>query len=651
MSTPLLEEVESIFLPDGPLAQRFAGYEYRPQQLEMAVGIARALTRADGARHCLVEAGTGVGKTVAYLIPAVLWAKTGKRVVISTHTINLQGQLVGKDIPLVQSVLEEHPFKAVLVKGRSNYLCRMELDNALGDILSQNDPDFEKLRKWVAETETGDVAELPFAFQHWGEVCSNQDTCRHNECHYCDTCFYYRVRREAACADIIAVNHSLFFSDLSIKLEDPKSGVLPKYDAVIFDEAHHLEDIAGKTFGVELTNVRANWLLNRVGRMRGVSIPTSGLEAIKSANDAIFQACALFPKQEFFLEELLNGTYAKHILGSAGEMSSLLDNLNRELAAQQEHADPDLKERIMGYRRVCGRIREDLDMLFFRDEENYFKWGDKPSGSRFIQCCLHTTPIDVSRMLKDRLWKGVDSAVLTSATLSNSGGFEYMKSRLGVEDAVELVLDSPFDFETQALLYVPVDLEFPSEREDYASEVASRIEEILRLSQGRAFVLFTSYRMLNAVHARLTDAGLPFRLLRQGEMSNDRLLREFRKDGRACLFGVHSFWEGVDVKGEALSCVIIDKLPFAVPDSPVHKARVEALKAAGEDWFRAYAMPQAQIRLKQGFGRLIRTQTDRGVVCILDSRLMKRQYGAEFLRHLPRSRRTVKLTDVEEFFE
>ena len=557
--------------------------------------------------------------------------------------------MVGKDIPLVQSVMEEYPFKAVLVKGRSNYLCRMELDYALENIIYQNDPHFDRLRAWMGKTETGDVSELEFAFPHWGEVCSNQDTCRHQECRQYDNCFYYRIRREAASADIIAVNHSLFFSDLGIKLEDPKSGVLPRYDAVIFDEAHHLEDIAGKTFGVELSNMRVNWLLNRVGRLRDASVSAGQLQAIKAANDAIFQACAIVPKQEFFLEDLLLGTYGQTVLGAANEMINLLDDLNREISVQESGADPDLKERIQGYRRVCGRIREDMNLLFFREEENYFKWCDKPVGSRFVQCCLHMTPIDVSRILKERLWESVDGTVLTSATLSNSGGFEYIKSRLGLEEAIERVLDSPFDFENQTLIYVPADLEPPSESEAYADAVSSRIGEILEISGGRAFVLFTSYRMLNAVHGRLADR-LPFKLLRQGEMSNEQLLRAFRKDRSACLFGVHSFWEGVDVKGETLSCVIIDKLPFAVPDNPVNKARVDALKAAGRDWFTDYAMPQAQIRLKQGFGRLVRTKNDRGVVCILDSRLLKKYYGAEFLRVLPRAKRTSNIENIKEFF-
>lgn len=650
MPASILDETHEILGREGLFARRFPGYEYRPQQLEMADAVARALIHLDGVKHCLVEAGTGVGKTVAYLVPAVLWAKSaGKQVVVSTHTINLQGQLVGKDIPAVQEVMAEHPFKAVLMKGRANYLCRVELDYALQNILSTTDSGFDKLREWARTTETGDVSELDFQFSRWSEVCSNQDTCRHQECPRFQSCFYYRMRREAASAHIIAVNHALFFSDLAIKLEDPKSGVLPKYDAVIFDEAHHLEDAASKTFGVEMTNVRVNWLLNRVTRLRGAQVPAGQIQAIKTANDTIFSACAEYPKQEFFLDELLTGSRADQVANSAGEMIALLDNLNREMSALEADADPETRERIQGYRRVCGHIREDLDLLFFRQPQNYFKWCDKPTGSRLVKCCLHMTPIDVSRILGDALWKRVDTAVLTSATLSNSGGFDYIKSRLGLDAGVEELLDSPFHFESQALLYVPEDLDFPSESEGYAGAVASRIARILELSGGRAFVLFTSYRMLNAVHDRLRGV-LPFKLLKQGEMANERLLAEFRKDGQACLFGVHSFWEGVDVKGEALSCVIIDKLPFAVPDNPVHKARVDALTEAGEDWFVAYAMPQAQIRLKQGFGRLIRTKADRGVVAILDSRLLKKRYGAEFLRHLPPCRRTTRLEDVEEFF-
>ncbi len=648
MSLHIIHEIESIFRPGGPLSNRLSDYEFRPQQLEMASAVAHAFLRCLGRRHCLVEAGTGVGKSMAYLIPSVLYARTGKQVVISTHTIALQNQLVEKDIPLVQSILPDHPFKAVLMKGRANYLCRVELDYALQDISHQGDPDFERLVEWVKNTETGDVSELDFNFKFWSEVCSNHDTCRHKDCRYKGECFYYAMRARAASAHLVIANHALFFSDLALKQESADSGVLPSYNAVVFDEAHHLEDSAAKTFGIEFSNVRLEWLLKRVAKLRDLQPAAGSLESIKRASDDIFNEFSRFPKQEFFFEEFLSASGNAKVTSNASNLIVLLDNLNRELAAIEEGADEDLKERISGYRRMCSRMKNDLHLFFYESDPNYIKWCDKPQGRKMVNCCLHTTPVDVSGILRNTLWDAVDSAILTSATLSNSGGFEYAKSRLGIDDTLEEVLDSPFDYQRQCLLYVPADLEFPSEKKEYADAVAERIRNILEMSKGRAFVLFTSYRMLNAVFDRL-QGRLPFKILKQGEKSNARLLSEFRHNDSSCLFGTHSFWEGVDVKGDSLTCVIIDKLPFSVPDSPINKARVDALIAAGRDWFKEYSVPQAQIRLKQGFGRLIRTKSDRGVVCIMDSRLVKKYYGKEFLQYLPKSRKTVNLDEVGEF--
>ena len=641
------EWIEQIIGEGGSLCRCCEDYEYRPQQIEMARGVAAALEMG---RHCLVEAGTGVGKTVAYLTPAIVHALRGKPVVISTHTINLQEQLVGKDIPLMRAAMPDTPFKAVLVKGRANYLCLWELDQARGDITLQGDPLFERILKWSEETQTGDVSELDFNFPSWGEICSNQDTCRHQQCHYFNRCHYYGMRARAAQADLIAVNHSLFFSDLALRLTDPKSAILPEYGAVIFDEAHHLEDVASKVFGVEFSNYRVQSILNRIRKRRDLAVTASQVGLIESANRLLFTLFQDVPRQEFFFHDAFTDRQRARLDEAASELVALLDGLNTQLSEQDTEGSDDLRHRIDGFRRILGRMKDDLVNLFFREHDNYFKWCEKPAGGRLVSCCLHLTPVDVSAALGDSLWDRADSAVLTSATLANSGGFTYIRSRLGLPDsAIELPLGSPFNFREQVLLYVPKDLEFPSEKPEYAEAVARRIEDIVRVSGGRAFLLFTSYRMLNAVYENL-NGRLPYRLLRQGDMSNDRLLDEFRSADNACLFGVHSFWEGVDVKGEKLSCVVIDKLPFAVPDSPINRARCDAITASGGDWFRDYAMPQAQIRLKQGFGRLVRTRTDRGVVAILDSRLLKKYYGKEFLRYLPKCRTTTGLEEVREFF-
>lgn len=640
------EQLPEILGENGRFAKRFDKFEYRPQQLAMAEAIAESMRTK---RHCLVEAGTGVGKTVAYLVPAVLHSRGGKRIVVSTHTINLQSQLMSKDIPLVQSVLDDMQFRAVLLKGRSNYLCLYELDQAAQSLHTQNDRTFAQLMGWSRETETGDISDLDFAYPDWFEVCSNQDTCRRQECSYYDRCFYYKLRQEAATADIILVNHSLFFSDLGIRMSEPRSGILPSYDMVIFDEAHHLEEVASKTFGVEFSNFRVNSLMSRLRKLRGVMLPDSLLKQIDSRNQEIFEGFSLTPRQDFFLSEALQSTAGAGIERSAKELVTLLDGLNVRLNEVDTEAQPELKDRLDGYRRMCGRMRDDLTDLFFRDQQDFVKWCDKSYGRKFVNCVLRSTPVCAADVLKDALWGGSVSCTLTSATLSNSGGFSYLRSRLGIGDAEEAVLGSPFDFGEQSLLYVPYDFDFPSNEDEYTAQVADRIKQIVQFSKGRAFLLFTSYRMLNAVYEKLGPE-LSYKLLKQGEKSNEKLLAEFIKSKTACLFGVHSFWEGVDVPGDALSCVIIDKLPFAVPDSPINKARTDAITKAGGDWFREFAMPQAQIRLKQGFGRLIRSKTDTGVVCIMDSRLLKKHYGKEFLRYLPPCAKTHKIEEVERWF-
>jgi ATP-dependent DNA helicase DinG len=643
----MIEEVRDLIGPAGRFARLCQGYEYRDEQLAMAEVVGDALAHK---QHALIEAGTGVGKTVAYLTPAILHSTDKKRVVIATHTINLQGQLVNKDIPLMREVMDKHPFKAVLMKGRGNFVCLRELDLAAESVLYDGDPTFAKLREWASKSKTGDIGELDFIFPDWHEVCSNPDTCRRHECpYYGDRCFYYGMRKLAEAADIIVVNHSLFFTDLGIRSVEPKSAIIPKYDAVIFDEAHHLEDVATDSFGIEFSNYRIPSFLNRLRKRREIAISAGEYKLIDDSNGELFDTFALLNKQEFFLDEVFEKADRDRLHSKVGDLLTMLEGLNTQLLDQDTEGNEMLKERIDGYKNMLGRIRGELRGLFFEDDPNFFRWCEKTSG-KFVSTQLHLSPISVAQILKDSLWGSVSSVICTSATLSNSGSFSYIKGRLGAPECVEQILGSPFDFMSQALLYVPDDLDQPSSEPDYVEALASRIREILLAANGRAFMLFTSYRMMNAVFERLVD-DLPFRLLRQGEMSNDRLIKEFREDENTCLLGVHSFWEGVDVKGERLSCVIIDKLPFAVPDSPTHKARCDQIERDGGNWFRDYAIPQAQIRLKQGFGRLIRTKTDRGVVAILDSRIHTKYYGKEFLRYLPKCRGTKDIGRLRTFLQ
>jgi len=641
----MLENITKLLGPGGRFAKLCDGYEHREEQVEMAVAVADALLHKE---HLLVEAGTGVGKTVAYLTPAILHATTGRPLIVSTHTINLQGQLVNKDIPLMTSVMDEHPFRAVLMKGRSNFLCLQELDH-LQAALPYEDPIFEKLREWVSKTQTGDIAELDFSFPEWSEVCCNGDTCKGGECPYnSEKCFYFKRRREAQAADIVVVNHALFFADLSLRMVNPREGILPDYGAVIFDEAHHLEDVATDSFGIEFSNYRVPMLLNRIKKRRDINISPGELQFIESVNNSLFDAFNRMGKSEFFFDELYETEGKARVEETASELITVLDGLSTQLQAQDTEGNTELKDRLDGYRRMLARIREELSDLFFGKQPDYFRWAEKPSGSKFVNCYLHFTPTNVAELFKNALWDSTDSIICTSATLSNSGTFCYIKGRLGAEECNELILGSPFDFMSQTMLYVPDDLEFPSTSEEYADSLADRIREILLATNGRAFMLFTSYRMMHAAMDRLVNA-VPFRLLVQGDMSNERLIAEFREDPNACLMGVHSFWEGVDVKGERLTCVIIDKLPFAVPDTPTNKARCERIEAEGGNWFAEYAVPQAQIRLKQGFGRLIRTKTDYGVVAILDARIHGKFYGKEFLKYLPRCRGTKSVSKIRSF--
>ena len=659
------ESISKLLGPGGRFAEFCAGYEHRDEQVRMAEAVADALMHKE---HLLVEAGTGVGKTVAYLTPAILHATGGRPVIVSTHTINLQSQLVTKDIPMMASVMEEHPFKAVLMKGRSNFLCMQELDHAQA-ALPYEDAQFSKLLEWASKTETGDISDLEFAFPDWSEVCCNGDTCKGAECPYHgEKCFYFKMRREANAADIVIVNHALFFADLGLRMVNPREGILPDYGAVIFDEAHHLEDVATGAFGIEFSNYRVPMLLNRIKKRRDIAISQGELQFIESVNNSLFDAFGRLGKNEFFFDELYQAEGKARVEETASELITVLDGLNTQLAGQDTEGNPELKDRLDGYRRMLGRTREELSDLFFGKQPDYFRWAERPSGSRFVNCYLHFTPVNVAELFKSALWDCTDSIVCTSATLSNSGTFCYMKGRLGATDVVsglrpghgddggsplrmnELILGSPFDFMSQSLLYVPDDTDFPSSSDDYADALAIRIRQILMATNGRAFMLFTSYRMMHAAFERLVDS-VPFRLLVQGDMSNEKLIKEFRDDDSACLMGVHSFWEGVDVKGERLSCVIIDKLPFAVPDTPTNKARCEVIEREGGNWFAEYAVPQAQIRLKQGFGRLIRTKSDYGVVAILDSRIHAKRYGKEFIKYLPRCKGTKSISKIRSFLE
>ena len=645
-----------FFAPGGVLSKTHPAYEFRRGQLQMAQAVEEALEEK---RHLIVEAGTGTGKTLAYLLPVI---RSGKRVIISTGTKNLQEQLFHKDIPFLEQALfpdGKSKLNVCYMKGRGNYLCRRKLyDLSANPVLSglEEIDHFSEILRWEKLTPTGDRAELaavPESSALWHKLDARSDGCSGQKCSEFDRCFITAMRRQAAESDIVIVNHHLFFADLTIKQQSdyaPDAGILPEAGLVIFDEAHELEDVASSYFGVSISNARCDELARDVehalSRHRMYSAAISG--AIGSLRDHAALFFSLLPtgKGRFDFEN------RRDFLEENGEeyigLRTSLQRLDSELQQM-----PEKPEEVFAFSRRAAEMNFQLHFLMEEENPNTVFWierrGTRGAGGRDRHTVfLQATPIDVAPILKMSLFDKLDCAVLTSATLAVAGGFDYIRQRLGLEHTRELLLPSHFDYESQALLYVPPDLPDPRTPQ-FAESAAERIRQLLEITRGRAFVLFTSYAQMKDVYERLCSQ-LPFRLFLQGEAPKSALLEEFRVTPHAVLFATSSFWQGVDVQGEQLSCVIIDRLPFAVPSDPVVAARVKAIDAGGGNAFFEYQVPSAVITLKQGFGRLIRSLHDRGLLALLDNRILKKQYGRVFVESLPPYSRTTDLKKVEEFF-
>jgi ATP-dependent DNA helicase DinG len=681
------------------LSRTHPAYEFRRGQLQMAQAVEQALEEK---HHLIVEAGTGTGKTLAYLLPVI---RSGKRVIISTGTKNLQEQLFYKDVPFLEQALygetthgetaygeaaagegeqrishgltsagngkeSSRRLSVCYMKGRSNYLCRKKLyDLTEQPVLSGLDEieQYRAMAAWEKTTQTGDraeLAELPEASMLWHKLDARADACTGQKCSQFDRCFITEMRRRAMESDIIIVNHHLFFADLAIKLqaEDaPDAGILPDAAAVIFDEAHELEDVAGSYFGISVSNLRIEELARDVegslqhNRMLSASL-SGAVGSLRERSQFFFSLLPpgdgrfAFETRREFLEE--NGD----------EFLALNQSLTR-LAGELEGL-PQKPEEIFNFVRRAQEIQAQLAFAMESDDRNTVFWIERrgktfshrqrgaekpresPPGRQNV--FLQATPIDVAPILRECLWSKLECAVLTSATLAVGGGFEYIRQRLGLEHAHESVLPSHFDYQKQALLYVPPDLPDPRTPQ-FASKAAECIRKLLEITHGRAFVLFTSYAQMNEIHQRLLGE-IEFPLLRQGDAPKSTLLEEFRLTPNAVMFATSSFWQGVDVQGEQLSCVIIDRLPFAVPSDPVVAARIRAIDADGGNAFFQYQVPSAVITLKQGFGRLIRSLHDRGLLVLLDNRILKKQYGRVFVESLPNYTKTTEMRAVEEFF-
>jgi ATP-dependent DNA helicase DinG len=633
--------MEQVFGPGGLLEKSmFGGYEHRPAQLEMAEAVDDAFTTH---HHAIVEAGTGTGKTLAYLLPAIC---SGRRVVISTATKSLQEQLYQKDIPFLQKHFAPQ-LKVAVMKGRSNFLCLSKV-HAMADQpmlrgLEEVDA-FRQIRDWSKLTETGDRAELTFLpddSELWSRIDARRDTCTGQKCPEFQRCFVTQMHARAKDAELIIVNHHLFFADLALKQDDFGS-ILPEYSAVVFDEAHEMEDVASDYFGQQISNFRFEEIArdaDQAMRTTNQASPTllRKTQRIREKNRAFFE---VFPPRD--------GRFPF----SRGERQAFLEQnrqpydalLNALKALETEFAALTQKpEELLRIARRSFELRQELAFLFESDEKNYVYWYERRNKGVF----LAATPIDVSQILRERLFEKFDTVILTSATLTVAGRFEYMRQRMGLDHAMENALPPEFDYPEQALLYLPQKM--PDVRDaSFAPKAADEIAQLLEISDGRAFCLFTSYSQMNDLFERLRNR-LDFPLLLQGTAPRSTLLERFKNTPNAVLFATASFWQGVDVPGDQLSCVIVDRLPFAVPSDPIVAARVKALQEDGRNPFAEFQVPQAVLSLKQGFGRLIRSKTDRGVLALLDTRIQRMPYGKIFLESLPRYKRTHNLADVRRF--
>lgn len=693
-----LPEIEAHFVADGVIAANLPGYEQRTEQTRMAFAVAEAF---NGDRVTMIEAGTGTGKSLAYLLPAALWAKRNKeRVVISTNTLNLQEQLTRKDIPFLQKHAGLQ-FKAVLIKGRGNYLCRRKLNAHREEpgLFPEEATELQAIISWSESTPSGCRDDLGFIPKDevWEELCCEGDQCSRTKCRHYRKCFFYNSRREAAGADILVVNHALLMVDLALRQQTgfTSTAILPPFQRLIIDEAHHLEDAATSQLSSQVTRQGLLKLLAKLQHprkaQRGLLPQLSAMlsrdtplefddlylqisklleeqllqrlpplaERISKDIDAIVLALSghLHPADGAKGEQKLRITptvYATDFWGesqeritslatSLAEYAAALGKLLRAVTALPEKPLERMSGTLVDLKGLKGRLEGYIEALqhFVGHGEDVCRWFEVRRGGRGVVLRICSSPLDVAPTIKTVLFDQLRSVILTSATLAVGDRFDYLARRTGISllpqvRVTELLLHSPFDYRKQAFAGVPSDMPEPTGRE-FAAAAAEFILKSIEISRGRAFLLFTSYELLKRIHQQLAPRieALGLHAWRQGDANRHQLLASFRSTPGSVLFGTDSFWEGVDVQGEALELVIMTRLPFRVPTEPILEARTEYITASGGDPFMEYTVPQAVIKFKQGFGRLIRSRMDRGVVLILDSRVLSRNYGRIFLKSLP----------------
>ncbi len=643
---------------DGVISKSLPDYERRPEQLQMAKAVGAAIEEN---KHLVAEAGTGVGKSLAYLVPFIIYAaETNEKVVISTNTKTLQNQLYQKDLPFLRKALNID-FNYALCLGSENYLCVRRLNNDYTPTLFDRDVHFKQLRKiaaWSNKTETGIKSELDFIPRQevWSAVCRESDLCLGKKCPQQGSCFYRKAKKKEKVSHILITNHALFFTNLA-------SGgqVLPAFGAVVFDEAQTLEDVATSYLGFEVSNTKIKYLFDSIynpntqkgmlSKFKGINGDTAGRieknlpEARHTYETFFHEIGGIFGRQSATKRIRTKSVVANHL-------AEPLKKLKTSIGELLDYTDDEEEEALIkSYVKKCSDLSLGLDIILDQKRSGHVYWIEVAATRRGVRYSLFASPIEIAEELDKQLFRKVRPVVLTSATLAINNSFDFIKSRLGLKEARQTRVGSPFNYRDNALLYTPGTIEDPNDEfELFLRHLLDEIKKIIDIMKGRIFILFTSYRMLNTVYEELKASYADINLMRQGERPRYALLEDFKKNPSSVLLGTTTFWQGIDVPGKPLECVILTKLPFLVPGDPITEARMELIQERGKNPFIEYQVPQAIMMFKQGFGRLIRTKRDRGVVAVLDPRVKTRYYGKVFLRSLPECGYVSDINEIDNFF-